>query len=163
MDVTLTLTLPGEALSVSVVRRLLGDALRGMGVLENCVADILIAASEACSNAVRYAAGPAGFDVAINIDHCRCTVTVTDHGQGIRDIDHRAGAPLADPVEPPDASSGEVRESGRGISIMRAAMDDVVITGEPGVGTTVHLCKLLAWREQSPIHRLDREPARAAR
>ncbi|MEO5873698.1 MAG: ATP-binding protein, partial [Streptosporangiaceae bacterium] len=49
-----SLALPREAMSVPVIRRVLGDALRGLGVSEDCISDILVAASEACTNVVRH-------------------------------------------------------------------------------------------------------------
>ena len=42
-------------LSVPVMRRVLGDTLRGVGVNEDSVSDILLAATEACTNVVLHA------------------------------------------------------------------------------------------------------------
>ncbi|MFD0854750.1 ATP-binding protein, partial [Actinomadura adrarensis] len=52
-----SLALPREALSIPVIRRVLGEALRGLGVSEDCVADILVATSEACTNVIQHARG----------------------------------------------------------------------------------------------------------
>ena len=43
VDMKFSLELPREALSIPVIRRVLGDALRGLGVSEDCVGDILLA------------------------------------------------------------------------------------------------------------------------
>ena len=37
-----SLALPREALSIPVIRRVLGDALRGLGVSDDCIGDILV-------------------------------------------------------------------------------------------------------------------------
>ena len=44
-----------ELLSVPVMRRVLGDTLRGIGLNEESVDDILLAATDACTNVVLHA------------------------------------------------------------------------------------------------------------
>jgi serine/threonine-protein kinase RsbW len=63
-----SLALPREALSIPVIRRVLGDALRALGVTEGCIADILGAISEACTNAVRHAPTASRFEVVASVD-----------------------------------------------------------------------------------------------
>ena len=53
-DVKFCLVFPCEALSVPVMRRVLGDTLRGLGVDEESVYDILLAVTEACTNVSRH-------------------------------------------------------------------------------------------------------------
>ena len=57
-----------EALSVPVTRRVLGDVLRAVGVAEDSISDILLAATEACSNVLRHG-GPrvTGYAVVVTI------------------------------------------------------------------------------------------------
>ena len=43
-----------ESLSVPVMRRVLGDTLRRLGVDEESVYDILLAATEACTNVLTH-------------------------------------------------------------------------------------------------------------
>ena len=53
-----------ELLSVPVMRQVLGDTLRGIGVNDDSVADILLAATEACTNVVLHAGqSPSAFTV----------------------------------------------------------------------------------------------------
>ncbi len=72
-----------ELLSVPVMRQVLGDTLRGIGVNEDSVADILLAATEACTNVVLHAGHSApAYTVAATVDNAACRVEVTDAGQG---------------------------------------------------------------------------------
>src|ERR1700722_17227641 len=74
-----------ELLSVPVMRQVLGDTLRGIGVNEDSVADILLAATEACTNVVLHAGRSApAYTVAATVDNAACRVEVTDAGQGCR-------------------------------------------------------------------------------
>src|SRR5277367_6053485 len=72
-----------ELLSVPVMRRVLGDTLRGIGVNEDSVADIVLAATEACTNVVLHAGQSApAFTVAATVDDAACRVEVSDAGRG---------------------------------------------------------------------------------
>ncbi|TDB97099.1 ATP-binding protein [Nonomuraea longispora] len=116
-----------------MVRRVLGDALRSLNVSETCIADMLLAVSEACSNAVRHG-GPANrYEVTASIGCGHCDVRVADSGAGVPSM------PAHFP--PPDT------ENGRGLLIMRSVVDEISFGTEPGRGTTVHLRKTLAWDE----------------
>ena len=42
-------------------------------------------------------------------------------------------------------------ESGRGLAIMRACVDDVTLSSGPGMGTVVCLEKRMAWRDDAPL------------
>src|SRR5256885_17197757 len=54
VDVKFCLVFPGEALSVPVMRHVLGDTLRDLGADGDGVDDLLLAVTEACSNVVRH-------------------------------------------------------------------------------------------------------------
>ena len=47
----------------------------------------------------------------------------------------------------------DLPESGRGLAIMRACVDDVTMQSKPGQGTVVSLNKRLEWRSDSPLAR----------
>ena len=53
-DVKFCLVFRCEAVSVPVMRRVLGDTLRGLGVDEESVYDILLATTEACTNVLMH-------------------------------------------------------------------------------------------------------------
>jgi serine/threonine-protein kinase RsbW len=127
-----------ELLSVPVMRQVLGDTLRGIGVNEDSVADILLAATEACTNVVLHAGQSApAYTVAATVDNAACRVEVTDAGQG---CSRRWRGRLR--------RSGDLAESGRGFAIMRACVDGVTLRSSPGRGTRVVLDKRIDWEAQ---------------
>jgi serine/threonine-protein kinase RsbW len=119
-------------MSVPAMRQVLGDALRRLGVDEDSVADILLAASEACTNVIRHAGKAVDqYSVAATVDRTGCRVEVIDSGSGWR-------RPSARRVE-------AMSESGRGFEVMRACVDDVSLSSAPGRGTVVTLAKRIDW------------------
>jgi serine/threonine-protein kinase RsbW len=127
-----------ELVSVPVMRRVLGDTLRGIGVNAESVDDILLAATEACTNVVLHAGQSApAYSVAATVDNVGCRVEVTDAGQGCRPRSVRARRSKPD--------HGVLAESGRGFEIMQACVDDVKLRTAPGQGTLVVLDKRLEW------------------
>lgn len=136
-----SLALPREALSIPVIRRVLGDALRGLGVSEDCIADILVATCEACTNVVKHAQTTSRYEVLASVDGDRCVLKIVDKGQGLEPGEPSPPAPEA--------------ESGRGIKIMRALVDDVSFDTGPERGTVVYLQKRLTWRDEALLRRLE--------
>jgi serine/threonine-protein kinase RsbW len=154
-----------ELLSVPVMRQVLGDTLRGIGVNEDSVTDILLAATEACTNVVLHAGQSApAYTVAATVDSAACRVEVTDAGQGCargrRDKVRRAfpdhGALDRGPADHSAADHSAtdraisdrgvtdhtgLAESGRGFAIMRECVDAVTLRSAPGRGTRVVLDK----------------------
>ncbi|MEW9549625.1 ATP-binding protein [Nonomuraea sp. NPDC050783] len=135
MDIEFSLALPRDAIGIPMVRRVLGDAMRSLNVSETCIADMLLAVSEACSNAVRHG-GPANrYEVTAAIGYGQCDVRVADSGTGVPSMPH--GFPPAD------------TENGRGLLIMRSVVDEISFGVTPGRGTTVHLRKSLDWDDEA--------------
>jgi serine/threonine-protein kinase RsbW len=134
-----------EMLSVPVMRQVLGDTLRGVGINEDSVADILLATTEACTNVVLHAGLSAeAYTVAATVDGGAgaCRVEVTDGGRGC----HAPRGP-AGRVSPPAAAHPSLAESGRGFAIMRACVDAVTLRSAPGRGTRVVLDKRIHLEE----------------
>jgi serine/threonine-protein kinase RsbW len=130
-------------LSVPVMRRVLGDTLRGIGLNEESVSDILLAATEACTNVVLHAGQSArAYTVAATVDSAACRVEVTDAGQGCRP---GRGSARRQPAENGSADHASLAESGRGFAIMRACVDEVTLRSAPGEGTHVVLDKRINW------------------
>jgi serine/threonine-protein kinase RsbW len=130
-----------ELVSVPVMRQVLGDTLRRIGVNEESVTDILLAATEACTNVVLHAGQSApAYTVATTVDGRVCRVEVTDAGQGCGRRS-RGG----------DEPGNELAESGRGFAIMRACVDAVTLRSAPGQGTRVVLDKRIRW--EAPLAR----------
>jgi serine/threonine-protein kinase RsbW len=143
-----SLDLPCETLSIPVIRRVLGDTLRGLGVSESCIADLLVAASEACTNVVQHVSSSARYEVTADIDEGRCVLRVVDRGQGFQ--------------SDPEKTVGADSESGRGIKIMRALVDDVTFDSRPDTGTVVYLAKRLSWQDEALMRLLEPELLKTA-
>ena len=144
-DVKFGLMFRYESLSVPVMRRVLGDTLRGLGVDEESVYDILLAATEACTNVLRHGGrdGP-GYVVVTSVGAVGCQVEVADEGVG-------AVFPEPGPREPAAAAIAQLPESGRGLAVMRACVDHVTLDSSPGRGTVVTLRKQLRWSHDAPL------------
>ena len=89
--------------------------------------DLLTCVQEASKNAVRFADTPCGVNISVAVDTGEVVVTVRDHGVG---LDPELLSEL-----PPDPFS----ESGRGLFLLRALMDEVEFRIEEG--TEVRLRK----------------------
>ena len=176
VDVKFCLVFPHEALSVPVMRRVLGDTLRRLGADEDGVADLLLAVTEACTNVIRHGRGGPGhrYEVVASLGEGGCLVQVLN---GRRRFD----SPVLPPRRPawrsvhyptrrrrwavrpavrkrlgrrPPAENQEIAtlaESGRGLAIMRACVDDVTLSSGPGRATVVSLQKRMEWRADAPL------------
>ncbi len=72
-DVKFCLVFQRETLSVPVMRRVLGDTLRGLGVDEESVYDILLAATEACTNVLTHGGRKVrGYEVVTSLGPVSC-------------------------------------------------------------------------------------------
>jgi len=122
----LHLRLPAEPKTLAQVRRILRRWLVERGGGETDVAEVTIAVSEACANAIEhaYSPAPASFELHAWGDNGDITVAVRDEGQW----------------RPP---RGENR--GRGLTIIASAMDDVQV-GRLDSGTEVVMRRRLLYR-----------------
>jgi serine/threonine-protein kinase RsbW len=135
-----------ETLSVPVMRRVLGDTLRGLGVDEESVYDIVLAATEACTNVLTHGGRRVrDYAVVTSLGAVGCQVEVADDGVGLR---RGPAEPEADPQQTPVA---QLPESGRGLAIMRAFVDNVTLDSRPGHGTVVTLRKDIRWSTDAPL------------
>ncbi|QWZ09828.1 ATP-binding protein [Nocardioides panacis] len=139
----LSLSLPNESGSVPVVRRLAAQALRAFGVLGEDIDDVQLAITEACANVVDHANDADTYEVKVELAADRCAITVVDQGRGF-DASAVAGPPALD------------SESGRGLMLMRALVDNVAFQSEPRAGALVHMVKTLRFDHEHPLWR-DRD------
>ena len=85
VDVKLCLVFPREALSVPVMRHMLGDALRGLGADDDGLADLLLAVTEACTNVVRHGGPGRKYEVVASLGRRGCRIEVQNtQGFGVR-------------------------------------------------------------------------------
>jgi serine/threonine-protein kinase RsbW len=198
VDVKFCLVFPREALSVPVMRHMLGDALRSLGADDQGVADLLLAVTEACTNVVRHGGPGRRYEVVASVGRggCRIEVLNTGRGFGPRRLSgmrlrrpawpstapaprkrghggrpttfgrsllraarivpeqaaggHKTPAPDTEAAIADDAIAA-LPESGRGLAIMRACVDDVTLRSRPELGTVVSLQKRIAWRTGAPF------------
>ncbi len=167
-DVRFCLVFPRESLSIPVMRRVLGDTLNRLGVDENSVSDLLLAVTEACTNVLRHAGPGRKYEVVVKVGRNRCVLQVLDNGRGIEPARLRTARRTQrrrPPVRPvpllkrrassASADVTQLPESGRGMAIMRACVDDVSLRSGRGQGTVVQLRKRIELRDDAPLANLS--------
>lgn len=146
MHIDVAICLPREAETVMLVRAAVGETLRTFGVGADCVDDIRLALSEACTNVIDHAGTDDEYEIQVHVDQDSCAIDVRNTGAG---FDAAALEGVA-----PDPFSAR----GRGVAIMRAVMDHVGFQSEEESGTILHLVRRLQIRPDSPMARLRSEP-----
>ena len=166
VEIKLVLWLPRDVVSVPVSRQVLDGCLQTLGVMPDIRADIALALTEACANVIQHAGPGEEYEVQVSARNRRCVIEVvnagnqdgapTSHG-GIGSIfehvrrpgqERQAGSALAeDPVS-------AIAESGRGLKIIDAVADNLVLTSNEPMGTTVHFEKNLEWLPEAAGQRL---------
>jgi serine/threonine-protein kinase RsbW len=137
LELNVSLSLPRDELTVPVVRHLCSATMQELGVAPTCRSDILVALTEACTNAIDHSTDGHEYEVNLKLDEARCTIQVKDGGKG---FDHER-----DRVIDLDA------EAGRGIDMMHALVDRVSFVSEPCEGTIVSLYKQLEFVDGHPV------------
>ena len=182
MDARFCLVFPRETISVPVVRRVLGETLDRIGVDEECISDLLLAVTEACTNVLRHSGPGFRYEVTATVGPHSCVLEVVDNGRGfdraalrkhvtpIRSVSRFRRRRPAPEWPFPSAPEPSVRrhrlsrlrreeeralarlpESGRGLAIMRACVDDVTLRSRPGRGTVVSMQKRIELRSDAPL------------
>lgn len=129
------LSFPAKPDYLLLARLALSGLTRAVPVSEEALADLKLAVTEACGNAVRHAYPEGTGDVCVSyvVTGDTLEMIVEDQGKGL-DEAIAADAPVSAPLE-----------SGMGISIIRTIVDDLDIhAGADGRGTVVRMSKRLA-------------------
>lgn len=142
MRMTLGLELPRDSLTIPLARHLARNAMREIGVDDDCIGDVEVALTEACTNVLDHSGPGDAYQVEFTIDGPACFVRIVDVGEGF-DSAHAGTVP---------AAAGA--ESGRGIALMRALVDQVEFKSGDEAGTVVLLHKNLVFSEGSPAGKL---------
>jgi serine/threonine-protein kinase RsbW len=137
----MTVSLPRQSHSVPVIRRLSAQILRAFGVAADSIHDVELAISEACANVIQHAVDSDGYEVSIELAADRCAITVLDRGEGFDGVVRN--------------QDDEDAESGRGLSLMRALVDNLNFVSEPKIGAVVHMVKQLAYDDSHPFRRTE--------
>lgn len=135
-DGSVHLVFPASPEYLILARLALSGLARSTPVDEATLADLKLAVTEACGNAVRhaYADGQGTVSVRFTVTGDLLEMEVADRGAGI----HLVPAP-DEPADDPG-----LPESGMGMAIIRAVVDDVdVREGDDGQGTVVTMAKRL--------------------
>lgn len=130
-----TLTMPAKTEYLVLARLALAGIARETPMDEAVLADLKLAVTEACGNAVRHAhAGTKGV--------VRVRFEMTDETIEIAVEDEGPGIALVVPAAAP--SVDDLSEGGMGLAIIRAVVDDLQIDGrDDGPGTVVRMRKQL--------------------
>lgn len=113
MQVRMQLSLPREARYIALLRNVAQCVLDEFEAPGDDAADIKLAITEACANVVRHAVDSGDYTVAIVMGSEECQIEVADLGPGF-------DPPNLDEQQP---APGE--ESGRGLALMRALVDEL--------------------------------------
>ena len=138
-ETVVRLSFPAKPDYLLLARLALAGLARSLPLGAEELADLKLAVTEACGNAVRHAYR--GEDGSVAVEYVirgeRLEMIVQDEGSGLE-------VPLL-PEELVSQKPVEPLEGGMGIAIIRAIVDELdVRTGDDGKGTVVHMTKFLA-------------------
>ncbi len=136
MDVRTSTRFRREPAAVPAARAVVGQALRSAGVTGDDLEQLVLAVAEACNNAILHAGGDT-FAVAVAVNDIRCTITISDGGQGFYPP-RRARMPAPEAV------------GNRGLALMQALVDHVKVSSSPAGTTVVLVQELPGDRDRSP-------------
>jgi serine/threonine-protein kinase RsbW len=128
------LTFPARADYLLLARLVLAGIARAYPLEEELLADLKLAVTEACGNAVRHAyeGGDGPVTVRYSVSADRLRIVVADEGDGVQ-------LPAVDEWTMPAHLEG-----GMGMAIIRAVVDEVEIDDGPdGRGTVLRMTKYL--------------------
>ncbi len=131
----LQITVPADDEYVRVVRMVVGSGASIAGMGDEEIADLKVAVSEACTNAVLHAYSLTDdhsrrtIEVAIDLWDGFIEVDVSDRGGGVRRQDVKPGPGL------------ETEEGGFGLYLIGSLMDKVEIVGDQSQGTRLRFSK----------------------
>jgi serine/threonine-protein kinase RsbW len=141
-ETVVRLSFPAKPDYLLLARLALAGVARSLPVGPELLADLKLAVTEACGNAVRHAyddAGEGSVDLEFVLGDDRLEMIVEDQGTGI-------ALPVEELVadSPEAALSDEGGNGGMGMAIIRAIVDELdVHDGSGGRGTVVHMTKYL--------------------
>jgi serine/threonine-protein kinase RsbW len=135
MSATVRLTIPAKAEYLVLTRLVLTGIAMEVPMSEIALADLKLAVTEVCGNAVRHAYmdDPGAVRIVFEVEPEAIEVSVEDEGAG-------AGFPEIDESVLIDGPA----ESGMGLAIVQAVMDDVLIDEESSPSTVVRMRKQFA-------------------
>ena len=141
MEISLSLNLPRDELSVPVARRIVDTSMRAVGVADECVDDVTLALTEACTNVLKHSGPGDEYEVSVALCDSTCSIEVTDVGRGF------------DFATLTSDEAGHEAERGRGVQLMKLLVDRVRFQSKPEAGSVVHMEKELQYIDGSLLDR----------
>ena len=131
VPVQVELRIPRSCEFVRVARKTAAALAHQLAFTIHDVADIELAVSEACTNAVEHVRGEECHEILLRfaVEPERLVMEVVDSGPGF------------DPSQTPDADLGEEGVGGLGLLVIRAVVDELDIESDAEVGTRVRMVK----------------------
>jgi serine/threonine-protein kinase RsbW len=135
VSATVKLTIPAKADYLVLCRLVLSGIAMETPMSDIELADLKLAVTEVCGNAVQHAvtAEPGVVRVVYQVEPDVIEVSVEDDGAGGAFLDVDEAAVVQEPAE-----------SGMGLAIVRAVMDEVVLEDGSAHGTVVRMRKRLS-------------------
>ncbi|WP_433199391.1 ATP-binding protein [Dactylosporangium sp. CS-047395] len=133
----LALHLPRDAATVPVVRRLLDQALRTLGVEPGCRDDVGLILTEACANVIEHALQIHDYEITIDVSGERCVIHVINAG-AVVDPARLAPVPMGvSQGASSSAGSSSVAQSAAGASATTASVAGPVVPSARPAGDGV--------------------------
>ena len=131
MEVRFSVSLTREPKSVPLARRLCALTLSTLGCAPECVRDVKLAVTEACSNVIEHAHSSERYELEFSVEGDLCEMRIIDAGTGFKPAAN-GGA------QPPPAA-----ENGRGLHLIGQLVDEATFDSAPEKGTVVRMVKRL--------------------
>jgi len=135
------LTIPALSLNESFARGVVGAFCVSINPTLEQINDLKTAVSEAVTNCVVHGyknqQGNITIDAILFAD--RVEITITDFGVGIENVEQA--------MQPFFTTKPDEERSGMGFTVMQAFMNKVVLSSQPGKGTTLKMTKFFNIKE----------------
>ena len=127
---TIKMEITANPAYVSIIRLTTSGIANKVGFCMDDIEDLKVAVSEACTNAIKHSSD----------DRFTIIYTMIEHGLTIEVIDNGNGYDTSS-IHEPDIEN--LKESGMGLFIIEALMDEVSIESQEGKGTSIKMTKYL--------------------
>ena len=127
---TIKMEITANPAYVSIIRLTTSGIANKVGFCMDDIEDLKVAVSEACTNAIKHSSDDR-FTIIYTMIENGLTIEIIDNGNG---YDTRS-------INEPDIEN--LKESGMGLFIIEALMDEVSIESQEGKGTSIKMTKYL--------------------
>jgi serine/threonine-protein kinase RsbW len=132
VQITVHLDLPRDARYVPLMRNVSECLLSDLGAPRAAIDDIQVALSEACANVVRHASGTRNYRVKLSVQEGGCDIEVSDSGPGFDELPAGQVGDLTALSAVDSDDTALSAESGRGLRLMQALVDDLFVVRREG-------------------------------